>query len=199
MHGEKAGNVISQMHLTPSNTEHGVTGQGTGVSSPACEVLAALSWFTAWSQTRALCIKAQSPPFFFCLRRANFHHKDTRTVNIDLLDGWCTSRHRPLKHLLVTTQPSPLWGNNAKWPPVLATADSKYLKEINFSEWKHLSLFSNPLSSQVMLILGLCVLPAPGLSIVCLPRSLWFSCLVLGAIISTVANEGMFAFSLGNL
>ena len=42
MHGEKAGNVISQMHLTPSNTEHGVTGQGTGVSSPACEVLTAL-------------------------------------------------------------------------------------------------------------------------------------------------------------
>lgn len=33
-------------------------------------------------------------------------------------------------------QPSLLWGNNAKWPPVLSAADCKYLKEINFSEWK---------------------------------------------------------------
>lgn len=72
----------------------------------------------------------------FCLRRANFCHKDTRTVNIDLLDGWRTSRHRPLKHLLITTQPSLLWGNNAKWPPMRSAADCKYLKEINFSEWK---------------------------------------------------------------
>lgn len=33
-------------------------------------------------------------------------------------------------------QPSPLLGNNAKWPHVLSAVDCKYLKEINFSEWK---------------------------------------------------------------
>lgn len=33
-------------------------------------------------------------------------------------------------------QPSPLLGNNAKWPHVLLAVDCKYLKEINFSEWK---------------------------------------------------------------
>ena len=100
-------------------------------------------------------------PHLFCLRRANFHHKDTRTVNIDLLDGWCTSHHRPLKHLLLTTQPSRLWGNNPKWPPVLSAADCKYLKEINFSEWKAPFFVLSPPLLPSHVDLGLCTLPAP--------------------------------------
>lgn len=137
MNGENQLSILwAQMHLLLKTLNMSPLGRGRGwgILSPVCEVIAVLNWFTTWSQTHALYIKAQ--PHHFFLRRANFHHKDTRTVNIDLLDRQCTSRHRPLKHLLMTTQPSRLWGNNAKWPPVLSAAHCKYLKEINFSEWK---------------------------------------------------------------
>lgn len=44
--------------------KHGTCHHGAGKGAEAYEDLAALHWFTAWSQTHALYIKAQPPPFF---------------------------------------------------------------------------------------------------------------------------------------
>lgn len=120
----------------------------------------AIIWFNVWTRL-VLYILKRSPYFWRGRGRANFHHKDTRTVNIDLPDKWRTSCHKPLERLL-STAAFPFVGTECQVVSCAISCRSQILKRNKF-RWtkKHLSLFCNPLPSQVMLILGLCTLPAP--------------------------------------
>lgn len=110
-----------------------------GVLNPVCVVPAVSSWFTSYSQIHTLYIKAQPPPFFCCcflFKKSKLSPQ--RYKNSKYWSSWRMVHLTPqaTQASAHCPQPSPLWGNNAKWPPVLSAADCKYLKEINFSEWK---------------------------------------------------------------
>lgn len=99
INGEIIPPVMGLVEFPPWNSE--------SLIIPECKDLVASNWIT--KVKLVLYILKHNPPtpnlFFSFLRRANFHHKDTRTVNIDPLDRWWPSRNRSLKHLLVPARP----------------------------------------------------------------------------------------------
>lgn len=133
----------------------------------------AIIWFNVWTRL-VLYILKRSPYFWRGRGRANFHHKDTRTVNIDLPDKWRTSCHKPLERLL-STAAFPFVGTECQVVSCAISCRSQILKRNKFRWTKSTFLCSATLSPPKSCWFWGCAHSQHlYFSIVCLPSPLWF-------------------------